>query len=203
VFQNGSMAVFPVRPWQALAIGLPLAIAGYAIQAVLLRRRAARRRTAEPPALQAQPAPPSGDGAPPVPAPDTATPALEGFKPSPTAPSATPLAAAGRGGQGTQPDRPTSPWLPGLLELESDLDEAIDRIAVFVGAPPRREAARSCAEALDGLVPQDRRGPAYAAFVSAISTDLPPSELHRRAEALGVDLTAQLLSVRRQINPGG
>jgi hypothetical protein len=192
------MTIPPLSLWQAFAIGLPLGIAGLVLQEVILRRRGRRRGTAG----MASPEAPASTRAPvSTPAPESApepkaTPAREAAPVDASQPP-TPSLAPGRG-------VPVgSPWLPGLLDLESDLDQALEVIAVFVDAQPRLAGAQACAEALDRLVPSDRRGAAYAAFVGALETNTQPSELQQLADAVGVELTAQLLSVRGDINPGG
>jgi hypothetical protein len=177
-----SMSIPPLALWQAFAIGLPLAIAGFVIQEMLLRRRAARGNRPLV-ASTTVPAVPAADTVPTVDAVAT--------------PDEVPMSAPGGA------DRPSSPWLPGLLELESDLDEAIEAIVDFVEAPPRLAGALGCAEELDRLVPGDHRGAAFAAFVNAVRTDARPTHLQQLADAVGVDLTAQLLAVRKEINPGG
>jgi hypothetical protein len=185
--------------WQAFAIGLPVAVVGLAIQELILRRRARRSRPTPAPIAEDNPAPPAPTPAAEPAAPVTAAPATPPAMP-PAPPQAPPEAAVA-----TQPEAedPASPWLPGLLELEADLDQAIEAIVDFVNAPPRLAGAQACAEELERLVPEDRRGTAYSAFVSSLSDDAEPSQLQDLAEAVGVDLTAQLMAVREEINPAG
>lgn len=143
------MTIPPISLWQAFAVGIPLAIAGFGIQELILRRRAIR-------SPDAPVAPTGSDTREPASTPTVDQPA-EG--PHPVAASATVPATHAGTPPSPRPDRNASPWLPGLLELESDLDAAIEVVANFVDALPRMTGARACAEELDRLVPDDCGGP--------------------------------------------
>ena len=139
---------------------------------VILRRRATRRRHTPAPSTNGNDGPGSAgeDDDSPSPPPEPPATTVQSRVPARMAvpPAGSPASAPPR------LDRPASPWLPGLLELESDLDEALEAIVEFVQAPPPLSGGRTCAKALDRLVPGDRRGETLTRPSSRLLGPRPP-----------------------------
>lgn len=192
---------------EAFAIGLPFGVAGFFAQEAVLRRRRMARAPAEPhPTAPARPGPERTaperpgrrskaevqaevvPGSSPSAAPEPIVePVVASSVETPASAPAAPAAAPKRSGA------------TALRKSEAMLDSAIEVIVDFVDGQARRARAQACADALTGLVPRARRGPAFVAFVAAVKENAAPGKLQEMAEDAGVELAIALRVVREEL----
>ncbi len=246
------MPVPQINLVEAFAIGIPLGIAGFAVQEAIVRRRGSRspdERSATPksdfgprekatgagsddaesvtPELPMPVTRPSRTrpkrpitAAPeqaPVVTPELNAPAApaEAVIPAPAIavepPAATaedshpPVPASTKSRTATAKQRPAlAEAVPkatppkALLKREGDLDAALEAVVDFVDGQPRRARAEACADAIAGLVPKARRGPAQTRFDAAVKSGTAPGQLQDLAEAVGIELARALHAVREE-----
>jgi hypothetical protein len=163
------MAIPTVALPIAFAVGVPIGLAGYFIQERSSRQRA--RANAEGAAA------PAADGA--APAADGTAPAAE------TSPAPERRRAAASSTE--------------LHKREAYLDAALDALVDFVDGPPRPARAQVCAKRISDAVPRSRRSPLLTGFLADVDAVVAPSKLQDSAEEVGLELAAELKTVKREL----
>jgi hypothetical protein len=180
---------FPAIPLPlALAIGVPVCLAGFAAQEILLRRRAAGRRTSAPSPPDENQAAPEGAAPPAVEAP---RPSTSERRPRPRA-ARRPAAGTARGQAPAARAWPAPDAQAALRKRHHATRTGLEAIAAFVDSPARRAGARACADALLLAVPKDERGPRVSAFLRAAGAKDAPDRLQELAHEAGVELATRI-----------
>jgi hypothetical protein len=199
----------------AFAIGLPIGVAGYFGQEALLRRRG-RKRAAAGGAWGPRSRDGEGGGG-----------AVTSGRPRPPGDASTLVPAQTgqrRGGRGsrsaaaeadvmasavaelpapTQADlnerRQRAGAVRNLQRRESSLEAALEEVVGFVEREPRRNRARTCAWALEGMIPKSRRSKELTSFLHDVEGSKSPSTLQEEAEEVGLQLARELKSVKTEL----
>lgn len=195
----------------AVAIGLSIGAAGFAVQGTSLRRRAARRTVAAADG-------PSDQAAGSVPAPGVTAEAPAGVTTATSAPAVTPAKPAANGRVRAAPKAPAAApraratglkaaakadSLDVTRKRQAALRKGLEAIVTFAGGPARRARATACADALVLAVPKAERGRQVSAFLHAAGAKEAPARLQEMAEDAGVEIAMAIKALNAEISQAG